>query len=70
MMNLDIRVPQAILAVGATSSEPVLRDGQLANRQRMKLTMSIDHRAVDGATGAQFLADLKAILEEPLRILA
>ena len=60
----------AILAVGATTSEPVLRDGQLATRQRMKLTLSIDHRALDGATGAQFLADLKAILEEPLRILA
>jgi pyruvate dehydrogenase E2 component (dihydrolipoamide acetyltransferase) len=36
----------------------------------MKLTMSIDHRTVDGATGAQFLADLKRVLEEPLRILA
>jgi pyruvate dehydrogenase E2 component (dihydrolipoamide acetyltransferase) len=57
----------AILAVGTTSSEPV---GQLATRQRMKLTLSIDHRALDGATGAQFLADLKATLEEPLRILA
>jgi pyruvate dehydrogenase E2 component (dihydrolipoamide acetyltransferase) len=60
----------AILAVGTTSPEPVVRDGQLATRQRMKLTMSIDHRAVDGATGAQFLADLKSVLEEPLRILA
>jgi pyruvate dehydrogenase E2 component (dihydrolipoamide acetyltransferase) len=60
----------AILAVGATTPEAVLLDGQLATRQRMKLTMSIDHRAVDGATGAQFLADLKAILEEPLRMLA
>jgi pyruvate dehydrogenase E2 component (dihydrolipoamide acetyltransferase) len=60
----------AILAVGATSPEPVVRDGQLATRQRLRLTMSIDHRAVDGATGAQFLADLKAVLEEPLRILA
>ena len=36
----------------------------------MKLTLSIDHRALDGATGAQFLVDLKATLEEPLRILA
>jgi pyruvate dehydrogenase E2 component (dihydrolipoamide acetyltransferase) len=36
----------------------------------MKLAMSIDHRAVDAATGAHFLAALKAILEEPLRILA
>ena len=60
----------AILAVGTTSPEPVVRDGRLATRQRMKLTMSIDHRAVDGATGAQFLADLKRVLEEPLRILA
>ena len=60
----------AILAVGASSAVPVVRDGQLATYQRMKLTMSIDHRAVDGATGAQFLADLKAVLEEPLRILA
>ena len=60
----------AILAVGATTSEPVVVDDRLGTRQRMKLTMSIDHRAVDGATGAQFLAALKAILEEPLRILA
>ena len=60
----------AILAVGATSAEPVVRDGKLATRQRMKLTLSIDHRALDGATGAQFLAGLKAVLEAPLRILA
>ena len=60
----------AILAVGTTTAEPVVLDGQLATRQRMKLTMSIDHRVVDGATGAQFLAGLKAVLEEPLRILA
>jgi len=60
----------AILAVGTTNEEPVVRDGQLATRQRMKLTLSIDHRALDGATGAQFLAALKATLEEPLRILA
>jgi pyruvate dehydrogenase E2 component (dihydrolipoamide acetyltransferase) len=63
----------AILAVGTTTTtttEPVVLDGQLATRQRMKLTMSIDHRAVDRATGAQFLAALKAILEEPLRMLA
>jgi pyruvate dehydrogenase E2 component (dihydrolipoamide acetyltransferase) len=61
----------AILAVGATTTEPVVRKkGKVATRQRMKLTLSIDHRALDGATGAQFLADLKAVLEEPLRILA
>jgi pyruvate dehydrogenase E2 component (dihydrolipoamide acetyltransferase) len=60
----------AILAVGTTTAEPVVDDGRLATRQRMKLTMSIDHRAVDGATGAQYLATLKAVLEEPLRILA
>ena len=60
----------AILAVGATTSEPVVHEGELATRQRMKLTLSIDHRALDGATGAQFLADLKGVLEQPLRILA
>jgi pyruvate dehydrogenase E2 component (dihydrolipoamide acetyltransferase) len=58
----------AILAVGATSPEPVARDGQVVVRQTMKLTLSIDHRALDGATAARFLQQLKAILEEPLRI--
>jgi pyruvate dehydrogenase E2 component (dihydrolipoamide acetyltransferase) len=58
----------AILAVGAASEEPVLRDGQLTSRTTLKLTLSIDHRTLDGATAAAFLRDLKAILEQPLRI--
>jgi pyruvate dehydrogenase E2 component (dihydrolipoamide acetyltransferase) len=64
-----INLPEAaILAVGATQPEPVARDGQVVVRQTMKLTLSIDHRALDGATAAQFLQDLKVVLEDPLRI--
>ena len=61
----------AILAVGAAVAEPVAtEDGGLEVHRRMRLTLSIDHRALDGATGARFLAQLKAVLEQPLRILA
>jgi pyruvate dehydrogenase E2 component (dihydrolipoamide acetyltransferase) len=61
----------AILAVGAALGEPVVTgDGAVAVRRRMRLTLSIDHRALDGATGAGFLAQLKAALEHPLRIVA
>jgi pyruvate dehydrogenase E2 component (dihydrolipoamide acetyltransferase) len=61
----------AILAVGAAVSEPVAtEDGGVEVHRRMRLTLSIDHRALDGATGARFLAQLKAVLEQPLRILA
>ena len=58
----------AILAVGAANQEPVARDGQVVVRRTMKLTLSCDHRAVDGATGARFLHHLQGLLEEPLRI--
>jgi pyruvate dehydrogenase E2 component (dihydrolipoamide acetyltransferase) len=58
--------PQAaILAVGATEEKPVVVDGQIVVRQRMELTLTCDHRAVDGATGAEFLRDVKTFLEEP-----
>jgi pyruvate dehydrogenase E2 component (dihydrolipoamide acetyltransferase) len=58
--------PQAaILAVGSTEEKPVVVDGEVVVRQRMELTLTCDHRAVDGATGAQFLGDVKAFLEEP-----
>jgi pyruvate dehydrogenase E2 component (dihydrolipoamide acetyltransferase) len=58
--------PQAaILAVGSTEEKPVVVDGQVVVRPRMELTLTCDHRAVDGATGAQFLGDVKAFLEEP-----
>ena len=58
--------PQAaILAVGSTEEKPVVVDGQVVVRQRMELTLTCDHRAIDGATGAQFLGDVKSFLEEP-----
>jgi pyruvate dehydrogenase E2 component (dihydrolipoamide acetyltransferase) len=58
--------PQAaILAVGSTEEKPVVVDGQVVVRSRLELTLTCDHRAIDGATGAQFLGDVKAFLEEP-----
>ena len=59
----------AILAVGAIVPTPVVVDGQVVVRDRMKLTLSIDHRAIDGATGARFLQDLTRLLEEPMGML-
>jgi len=55
-----------ILAVGRIVPKPVEHQGQLALRRRMRLTMSCDHRVIDGATGARFLQTLKAMLENPL----
>jgi pyruvate dehydrogenase E2 component (dihydrolipoamide acetyltransferase) len=61
----------AILAVGAAVAEPVAtQDGTVEVHRRMRLTLSIDHRALDGATGAGFLAQLKTALQHPLRIIA
>jgi len=64
--------PQAAaLAVGAVQGELAAGDdGELAVRRRMRLTLSIDHRALDGATGAGFLRQLKELLEHPLAIVA
>jgi len=59
----------AILAVGAIVEKPVVVDGQLAVGKRMRVTLSADHRVLDGAMGARFLADLKASLEAPLALL-
>ncbi|MGF1467715.1 MAG: pyruvate dehydrogenase complex dihydrolipoamide acetyltransferase [Sandaracinaceae bacterium] len=59
----------AILAVGATREEPVLEDGALAVRRRMQLTLSCDHRVIDGALGARWLQALQQILQEPLLML-
>jgi len=56
----------AILAVGAMTPKPVVRDGEIEIRQMMRVTMSCDHRVVDGAVGAQFLQTFKQILENPL----
>ncbi|MGH7322968.1 MAG: dihydrolipoamide acetyltransferase family protein, partial [Candidatus Rokuibacteriota bacterium] len=59
----------AILAVGAILDKPVVVQGQLAVGQRMRVTLSCDHRVMDGAMGARFLGDLKALLEAPLGLL-
>jgi pyruvate dehydrogenase E2 component (dihydrolipoyllysine-residue acetyltransferase) len=59
----------AILAVGAIQPTPVVMDGQVVVRDRMKVTLSVDHRALDGATGARFLQELKRLLESPLGLL-
>ncbi|GIH71793.1 dihydrolipoamide acetyltransferase family protein [Sphaerimonospora thailandensis] len=64
-----INPPQAaILAVGAAQPQPVVRDGELAVGTMMALTLSIDHRVLDGATGAAFLTGLKELLQQPLRM--
>jgi pyruvate dehydrogenase E2 component (dihydrolipoyllysine-residue acetyltransferase) len=59
----------AILAVGAIKERAVVVDGQLGVGQRVKLTLSCDHRAVDGATAAQFLQIVKRLLEHPLTLM-
>jgi len=66
-----INPPEAcILAVGAMTPTPVVRDGEVTVKQMMKVTLSCDHRVVDGATGAKFLQTLKKILENPLYLIA
>jgi pyruvate dehydrogenase E2 component (dihydrolipoamide acetyltransferase) len=55
----------AILATGRTEPRAVVRDGAVTVRQVMTATLSADHRVVDGAAAARFLADLKARIEDP-----
>jgi len=65
-----INPPEAgIIAVGSIVQKPVVLDGQVTARRRMRLTMSCDHRVIDGATGAAFLRTLKQMLENPLAML-
>lgn len=65
-----INPPDAcILAVGAIQQVPVVKNGSVVPGNVMKLTLSCDHRVVDGATGAAFLQTLQGLLEEPLRML-
>lgn len=65
-----INPPDAcILAVGGIAQTPVVKNGEIKVGNVMKVTMSCDHRVVDGATGAAFLQTLKSLLEEPLRML-
>ena len=65
-----INPPQgAILAVAAGTQRPVVRDGALAIATVMTCTLSVDHRIVDGALGAEWLAAFKRIVEDPLSLL-
>jgi pyruvate dehydrogenase E2 component (dihydrolipoamide acetyltransferase) len=72
MLGIDeftavINPPEAaILAVGAVTPRPVVRKNEIVVRQIMRVTMSCDHRVIDGATGAKFLQTFKKILENPL----
>ena len=64
-----INPPEAgILAVGSIAAVPAARDGRVEVRRRMRMTMSCDHRIIDGATGARFLKTLKLLLENPLAL--
>jgi pyruvate dehydrogenase E2 component (dihydrolipoamide acetyltransferase) len=58
----------AILAIGAASAQPVVIDRQVVIRDRMKVTMSCDHRVVDGALGAEYLRTLRSYIEQPVRL--
>jgi pyruvate dehydrogenase E2 component (dihydrolipoamide acetyltransferase) len=60
----------AILAVGAIGDKVVAEDGEMVIRPRMRMTLSCDHRVVDGATGAEFLRTLVSYLEEPMLMMA
>jgi pyruvate dehydrogenase E2 component (dihydrolipoamide acetyltransferase) len=60
----------AILAVGAVADKVVAVNGEMQIRPRMRMTLSCDHRVIDGATGAQFLATLRAYLEDPTLMIA
>jgi pyruvate dehydrogenase E2 component (dihydrolipoamide acetyltransferase) len=65
-----INPPEAgILAIGAIAAKPVAVAGAVQVRRRMRVTMSCDHRVIDGATGAAFLKTLKQMLENPLAML-
>ena len=62
--------PQAaILAVGAVQDRPVVRDGALAVGKVMTVTMSCDHRVIDGSESVRFLVTVKEMIEDPARML-
>ena len=65
-----INSPDAcILAIGGIIQKPIVKDGEIVPAHIMKVTLSCDHRVVDGATGARFLVTVKELLEDPVRIL-
>ncbi|MCX5761380.1 MAG: dihydrolipoamide acetyltransferase family protein, partial [Gemmatimonadetes bacterium] len=74
MMQIDqftaiINPPESgILAIGALEDKPVVIDGELVIRKRLRVTMSCDHRVIDGAIGARFLQDLRRMIENPLML--
>ena len=65
-----INPPDAcILAVGSIVQKPVVKNGEIVVGNKMKVTLSCDHRVVDGVTGAKYLQTFKALLEEPIRMI-
>ena len=65
-----VNPPQAaILSVGAAIEKPVVKNGQIVPGLRMNLGLSCDHRVIDGATGAEFLAEIKKLIEQPALML-
>jgi pyruvate dehydrogenase E2 component (dihydrolipoamide acetyltransferase) len=58
------------LAVGGINAVPVVKNGEVVPGNVMKVTLSCDHRSVDGASGAAFLNDFKELLENPVRMLS
>jgi len=65
-----INPPQScILAVGVGEQRPVVKNGALAIANMMTCTLSVDHRAVDGALGAEYMAAFKKIIEEPMKLM-
>jgi pyruvate dehydrogenase E2 component (dihydrolipoamide acetyltransferase) len=65
-----INPPQAtIIAVGAGEERPVVRDGEITTATMMNVTISCDHRVVDGALGAKLLGAFKQLIEHPIRLI-
>lgn len=65
-----INPPDAcILAIGGIKQTPIVKDGEIKIGNVMKVTLSCDHRVVDGAVGSAFLKTLKSLLEDPVRLL-
>ena len=64
-----VNTPEAaILAIGAVTDRPVVENGQVVPGKTMKMTLSVDHRILYGADGAQFLAEVKRLLENPVSL--
>jgi len=65
-----INPPEAgIMAIGSMETKPIWMNGAFVPRQRMRITMSCDHRVIDGAVGAKFLQTVRQLLESPMMML-